>query len=82
MAMDKALIEKLIKDGIPDAFVEIEDLRGDGEHYAAYVLSPAFADKTKIQQHQMVFAALQGKLGEELQALSLTTAPAKVSTNG
>jgi stress-induced morphogen len=77
MAMDAAAIERLIKDGIPDATIHIEDLRGDGDHYAAYVESPSFAGKTRIQQHQMVFAALKGRMGEELHALSLTTAPPK-----
>jgi stress-induced morphogen len=81
MAMDSAMIERLIREGIPQAKVEIEDLRGDGDHYAAYVESPAFEGKTRIQQHQMVFAALQGKLGDELHALSLTTAPAKPASS-
>lgn len=79
MTMDKALIEQLIKDGIPDAAVHIEDLRGDGDHYAAFVESPAFAGKTRIQQHQMVFAALKGKLGEDLHALSLSTSAPKAA---
>lgn len=74
MAMDAAEIERLIKEGIPDATVVIEDLRGDGDHYAAYVTSPAFAGKTRIQQHQMVYQALRGKMGDELHALALQTA--------
>ncbi|MCB1782401.1 MAG: BolA family transcriptional regulator [Alphaproteobacteria bacterium] len=73
MAMEAAEIEKLIKEGIPDAVVEIEDLRGDGDHYAAYVASPSFKGKTRVQQHQMVFDALQGKMGNELHALALQT---------
>lgn len=73
MAMDAALIERLIKEGIPDAVVRIEDLRGDGDHYAAYVESPAFKGKTRIQQHQMVYQALQGRMGGELHALALQT---------
>ena len=73
MAMDANAIEGLIRDGIPDADVRIEDLRGDGEHYAAYVCSPAFEGKSRVQQHQMVYAALQGKMGEELHALALQT---------
>ncbi len=78
MAMDPAEIVRLIKDGVPDAEVTIEDLRGDGDHYAAQVVSPAFAGKTRVQQHQMVFQALQGRMGIELHALALqTSAPGK-----
>ncbi|ACI98411.1 BolA family protein [Rhodospirillum centenum] len=73
MAMDAGEIERLIRDGIPDAVVRIDDLRGDGDHYAAYVESPAFAGKTRVQQHQMVYAALRGQMGNELHALALTT---------
>ena len=58
MAMDAAEIERLIKAGMPDAQVTIEDLRGDGDHYAALVVSPAFRGKTRVQQHQMVYQAL------------------------
>ena len=77
MPMLPAEIEKLIKEGIPDAQVNIEDLRGDGDHYAAYVVSPAFKGKTRVQQHQMVYQALQGRMGGELHALALqTSAPA------
>ncbi len=78
MAMDAATIEKMIKDGLPDAQVSIEDLRGDGDHYAANVVSAAFKGKTRVQQHQMVYKALQGKMGNELHALALqTSAPAE-----
>lgn len=73
MAMDPAEIVSLIKQGIPDAEVRIEDLRGDGDHYAAHVVSPAFAGKTRVQQHQMVYQALQGRMGNELHALALQT---------
>ncbi|HKR18675.1 MAG TPA: BolA family transcriptional regulator [Stellaceae bacterium] len=73
MALDAATIERLIKDGLPGARVTIEDLRGDGDHYAALVVSPAFKGKTRIQQHQMVYAALQGRMGNELHALALQT---------
>lgn len=73
MAMDAGEIERLIKDGLPDAVVSIEDLRGDGDHYACHVVSPAFAGKNRIQQHQMVYAALQGRMGNELHALALQT---------
>lgn len=73
MAIDAMEIEKLIVEGIPDARVQIEDLRGDGDHYAAYVESASFKGKTRVQQHQMVFDALQGKMGNELHALALQT---------
>ncbi len=73
MAMDAAKLEKLITDGIPDATVRIEDLRGDGDHYAAYVTSPAFEGKPRVQQHQMVYAALKDTMDGELHALALQT---------
>lgn len=73
MAMDAAQIEQLIKEALPDAEVRIEDLRGDGDHYAAYVRSTAFAGKSRVQQHQMVYAALKGRMGGELHALALQT---------
>lgn len=73
MAMDATEIERLIKEGIPDATVTIEDLRGDGDHYAARVISSAFAGKTRVQQHQMVYQALRGNMGEALHALALQT---------
>ena len=73
MAMAASEIEQLIKDGIPDAHVTIEDLRGDGDHYAAYVVSSAFAGKSRVQQHQMVYKALQGRMGGEVHALALQT---------
>jgi len=74
MAMDAGEIERLIKADFPDAQVTIEDLRGDGDHYAAFVVSSAFAGKTRVQQHQMVYAALKGRMGNELHALALQTA--------
>ncbi|NQW12345.1 MAG: BolA family transcriptional regulator [Alphaproteobacteria bacterium] len=74
MAMDAGEIERLIKAGIPDAQVTIEDLRGDGDHYACLVVSPAFDGKNRVQQHQMVYKALQGRMGTELHALALQTA--------
>ena len=73
MAMDATEIEQLIKEGITDAKVTIEDLRGDGDHYLANVVSSAFAGKSRVQQHQMVYEALQGRMGEELHALVLQT---------
>ncbi|HVA35953.1 MAG TPA: BolA family transcriptional regulator [Stellaceae bacterium] len=73
MALDAGTIERLIKEGLPGARVTIEDLRGDGDHYAAHVVSPAFKGKSRVQQHQMVYAALQGRMGNELHALALQT---------
>jgi stress-induced morphogen len=73
MAMDAQAIADMIKSGIPDADVKIEDLRGDGEHYAAHVISPSFQGLNRIKQHQMVYQALQGKMGIELHALSIHT---------
>ena len=73
MAMAASEIERLIKEGVPDAQVTIEDLRGDGDHYAAYVVSPAFSGKSRVQQHQIVYQALQGRMGGELHALALQT---------
>ncbi|RKF23034.1 BolA family transcriptional regulator [Altericroceibacterium spongiae] len=73
MAMPAAEIEALIKAALPDANVEIQDLAGDGDHYAARVSSPAFAGKNRVQQHKMVFDALGGRMGGELHALQLTT---------
>ena len=74
MPMEPTEIVELIKQGIPDAEVRIEDLRGDGDHYAAYVVSPQFAGLTRVRQHQMVYRALQGRMGNELHALALQTA--------
>jgi len=71
--MDAATIEQLIKEGLPGAEVVIEDLRGDGDHYAAHVVAPAFKGKTRVQQHQMVYQALRGRMGNELHALALQT---------
>ena len=73
MAMDAGEIERLIKEDFPDAQVTIEDLRGDGDHYAALVVSSAFVGKARVQQHQMVYAALKGRMGNELHALALQT---------
>ena len=73
MPMDPGEIERLIKEKMPDAVVSIEDLAGDGDHYAAHVKSAAFKGKTRVQQHQMVYQALQGRMGDELHALALQT---------
>lgn len=73
MAMDAAEIERLIREAIPDARVTIDDLRGDGDHFAAHVVSTAFQGKTRVQQHQMVYQALRGRMGNALHALALQT---------
>ncbi len=73
MAMNAQEIERLIKATLPDAEIAITDLRGDGDHYAARVASAAFKGKTRIQQHQMVYKALQGNMGDALHALALQT---------
>ncbi len=75
MPMDPATLERLIKEGLPDAEIRIDDLRGDGDHYAAHVRSAAFKGRSRVQQHQLVYAALGGKMGGELHALALTTEP-------
>jgi stress-induced morphogen len=73
MAMDAREIERLIKESIPDAQVTIRDLAGDGDHYAATVLSEAFRGKSRVQQHQLVYSALKGQMGGVLHALALQT---------
>jgi stress-induced morphogen len=73
MAMEARDIEKLIKSALPDAQIEIKDLAGDGDHYSATVISEAFRGKTRVQQHQLVYAALQGQMGGALHALALQT---------
>ena len=73
MAMDLKEIETLIKEAIPDAVVEIQDLAGDGNHYSATVTSSQFSGKNKIEQHKLVYKSLKGKMGNELHALSITT---------
>jgi stress-induced morphogen len=74
MAMSVAEIERLIREALPDARVEVKDLAGDGDHYAATIVSAAFAGKSRVEQHQMVYRALKGRMGGELHALALTTA--------
>ncbi len=73
MAMVAKDIEELIRASLPDARVTIDDLAGDGDHYAATVVSEAFRGKSRVQQHQMVYDALKGRMGGELHALALTT---------
>lgn len=73
MPMPAAEIERLIREALPDAMVTIDDLRGDGDHYAAHVVSASFKGKTRVQQHQMVYQALKGRMGNELHAMALQT---------
>lgn len=73
MPMDAREIERLIKASIPDAEVTIRDLAGDGDHYAATVVSASFRGKSRVQQHQLVYRALQGQMGGALHALALQT---------
>ena len=73
MAMPATEIERLIREAFPDARIEIQDLAGDGDHYAATVVSEAFRGKSRVQQHQLVYSALKGNMGGVLHALALTT---------
>jgi stress-induced morphogen len=73
MPMPAADIEALLKEAFPDADITITDLAGDGDHYRAAIASSAFAGKTRVAQHQMVYAALKGRVGGELHALALDT---------
>ncbi|MCY4405871.1 MAG: BolA family transcriptional regulator [Rhodospirillaceae bacterium] len=73
MPMDVQEIEQLIREALPDAQIHIDDLRGDGDHYAARVVSAAFAGKSLVEQHQMVYRALRGRMGDQLHALALQT---------
>tara|TARA_B100001057_G_scaffold5729_1_gene5219 strand:+ start:632 stop:862 length:231 start_codon:yes stop_codon:yes gene_type:complete len=73
MAMNLKEIEKHIKDALPDATIEIQDLAGDGNHYSATIISSQFTGKSKIEQHKMVYSSLKGKMGNELHALAIKT---------
>ena len=75
MPMKSEEIKKLILDSIPDAKIDIKDLRGDGDHYSAFIQSKIFTGKTQLQQHKIVYKALKGRMGEELHALALKTKP-------
>lgn len=77
MAMQATDIERMIKEALPDATVTIRDLAGDGDHYAAEVVSEQFRGKSRVQQHQLVYSALQGCMGGELHALALQTSAPK-----
>ena len=73
MAMQAGEIENLIKAALPDAEVTIDDLAGDGDHYRATIVAEAFRGKSRVQQHQIVYKALGGRMGSELHALALNT---------
>lgn len=77
MPIAQADLEAILRDGFPDAEIKIEDLAGDGDHYKARIVSAAFAGLPRVRQHQLVYAALKGRMGGELHALALeTSAPA------
>jgi len=73
MPITKNELEKMLAESLPDAKILIEDLKGDGDHYSATIISKIFEGKSRIQQHQMVYSALKGKMGSELHALMLKT---------
>ena len=73
MAMEAGEIEQMIKAALPDSEVTITDISGDGDHYACHVVSAKFKGKSRIEQHQMVYKALKGRMGDELHALALQT---------
>ena len=73
MAMDLKEIEKLIREALPDATIDIQDLAGDGNHYSATIVSSQFSGKSKIEQHKMVYNSLKGRMGNELHALAIKT---------
>jgi len=72
--MEAGEIERMIREALPDATIDIRDLAGDGDHYSAHVVSATFSGKSRVQQHQMVYNALGGRMGDILHALALTTA--------
>ena len=77
MAMSVNEIEELILKTFPNAKITIDDLRGDGDHYAAQIITEEFKGKTRVQQHQMIYNAMEGKVGKELHALALNTSAPK-----
>ena len=81
MAMDLKEIEKLIREAIPDATIDIQDLAGDGNHYSATIISSQFSGKSKIEQHKIVYNSLKGKMGNELHALAIKTKEKNGSTS-
>ena len=81
MAMNLKEIESMIKEALPDAIIDIQDLAGDGTHYSATITSSAFNGKSKIEQHKMIYNSLKGKMGNELHALALKTKEKNGPTN-
>ena len=81
MAMNLKEIESMIKEALPDAIIDIQDLAGDGHHYSATITSSAFNGKSKIEQHKMIYNSLKGKMGNELHALALKTKEKNGPTN-
>ena len=81
MAMDLKEIENLIREALPDATIDIQDLAGDGNHYSATIASSQFSGKSKIEQHKMVYNSLKGKMGNELHALAIKTKEKNGSTS-
>ena len=81
MAMDLKEIENLIREALPDATIDIQDLAGDGNHYSATIVSSQFSGKSKIEQHKMVYNSLKGKMGNELHALAIKTKEKNRSTS-
>ena len=79
--MDLKEIETLIKDALPDAVIDIQDLAGDGNHYSATITSSQFTGKSKIEQHKIVYNSLKGKMGNELHALAIKTKEKNESGN-
>tara|TARA_B100000700_G_scaffold86198_1_gene96935 strand:+ start:392 stop:622 length:231 start_codon:yes stop_codon:yes gene_type:complete len=73
MPMSAQQIKNFIEEALPDSKVEIEDLKGDGDHYSATVISKSFLGKTRVEQHKMVYDSLKGRMGSELHALKLKT---------
>ena len=83
MAMSPQALENLLRDAFPDAEIRIDDLAGDGDHYRARIVASAFAGLPRVRQHQLVYAALKGRMGGELHALALeTSAPPPSSSQG
>ena len=82
MPMDASEIEALVREAMPDAEITIRDLAGDGDHYAADVVAESFRGKTRVQQHKLVYDALQGNMGDALHALALKTAVPETGASG
>ena len=77
MPLSKEDLEKHIRDSFPDSKINIEDLRGDGDHYSCHVISKMFTDKSRVEQHKIVYSALKGRMGNELHALAIKTSTPK-----